>query len=348
MDDVFAQRLPSSRRYGGGIGGMIVLGFFGIFWCTLIGGFDFIAIRDLVAQIASAHFAAAPAHIARSEMTSHRGSKGGTTYGVRFEYTYAVDGSNYRANRYTFNVSSSSDQTWARDAVAAFPVGSERVCYYDPKNPSRAVLAPGIHGSDLMILMFLTPFNIIGGFIISMPFWAWRERRQPAMVAPRVSDNIHGREAYAMRRFNPVVSFMGWFLVTSFAGIFALAIPMGFHPTIAKVVVVWGAGFAIALGLTIYQHFKMKSGCYDLVMDYSSRSVTIPAMHQRKRAEIIPMSEVKEFGIADKLTGTGRNQRVMWQVKLVNRENRNVVVQEGYLESEATRLAETLNAKLKT
>jgi hypothetical protein len=37
----------------------------------------------------------------------------------------------------------------------------------------------------------------------------------------------------------------------------------------------------------------------------------------------------------------------MWQVKLVSRDDRDVVVQEGYLESEATRLAETLNAKLK-
>jgi hypothetical protein len=326
---------------------MIVLGFFGIFWCSLIGGFDYVAIRDLVAQIGSAHFTATPAHIVRSEVTSHRGSKGGTTYGVRFEYTYAVNGSEYRASRYTFNVSSSSDEAWAREAVAAFPAGSERVCYYDPKNPARAVLAPGIHGSDLMILMFLTPFNIIGGFMISMPFWAWRERRQPAIVSPRVADSIHGREAYAMRRFNPIVSFMGWFLVSSFVGIFAVAIPMGFHPTIMKVITVWGTGFAIALGLTISRHFKMKSGCYDLVMDYSSRSITIPAMHQRTRVETIPMSDVREFGIADRLTGTGRNQRVMWQVKLVSRDDRDVVVQEGYLESEATRLAETLNAKLK-
>ena len=71
-------------------------------------------------------------------------------------------------------------------------------------------------------------------------------------------------------------------------------------------------------------------------------------MHQRKSAETIPMSDVKEFGTTDKLTGTGRNQRVMWQVKLVSRENRDVVVQEGYLQSEATRLAATLNAKLRT
>jgi hypothetical protein len=82
-------------------------------------------------------------------------------------------------------------------------------------------------------------------------------------------------------------------------------------------------------------------------MDYSSRSITIPAMHQRTRVETIPMSDAREFGIADRLTGTGRNQRVMWQVKLVSRDDRDVVVQEGYLESEATRLAETLNAKLK-
>jgi len=347
MNDAFAE-LASNRRSGGGIGAVIVLGFFGIFWCTLIGGFDYMAIRELVAQIESADFAAAPAHIIKSQMTSHRGSKGGMSYGVKFEYTYAVNGSDYRANRYTFSTASSSDQTWARDAVAAFPAGSQRVCYYDPKNPARSVLAPGIHGSDLVILMFLTPFNIIAAFMISMPFWAWLDRRRPELVVPRVSDSIHGREGYATKRFNPIVSFLGWLLITSFVGIFAVAFPSGFHPTIARVVVVWGAAFAIALGLAIYRHLKMKSGCYDLVLDYSSRLITIPATRQCKRAETIAMSEVKQFDVADIVTGAGRNRRVMWQVKLVNREDHDVVVQEGYLESDATRLANTLNAKLKT
>jgi hypothetical protein len=348
VNDLLRQRLASNRDGGAGIGGGIILGLFGIFWCSLVGAFDYIAIHTLVLQAASAHYAATPAHIVKSEVTSHRGSKGGTTYGVGFEYTYAVNGTIYRGTRHTFNNSSSSDRDWAREAVAAFPAGSDRVCYYDPQNPERVVLAPGIHGGDLMILMFLTPFNIIATFLICVPIMILLDRRRPATVAPRISDHLHGREAYLMKSYNPIGTFLGTLLVTSFVGIFAVAIPSGFHPSIARVGSVWGMEVAIALGITIYMHLKMKSGRYDLVLDYNSRSITVPPLRQRKISEIVPMADVKQFDTAKVITGVGKNRRTTWQVKLVDRTDRELVVSESYLERNATLLAETLNEKVKS
>ena len=104
----------------------------------------------------------------------------------------------------------------------------------------------------------------------------------------------------------------------------------------------------IALGITIYVHFKTKTGRYDLVLDYNSRSITIPPMHQRNTAEIIPMSEVTLFDAAKVETGSGDDRKTTWQVKLVDRTNREVVVHESYLKPDAKRLADTLNAKLKS
>ena len=346
VNDVLAQRFVSNRT-GSGIGGTIVLAIFGMFWCSLVGAFDFIAIRGLVLQLASAHYVPTPAHIIKSDVVSHRGSKGGTTYGTVFDYTYTVNGAILRGNRYTFNISSSSDRNWANDAVAAFPVGSDRVCYYDPANPTRAVLAPGVHGSDLVILMFLTPFNIIAFFLASLPIWNWREGRRPALVAPRISDPLHGREGYAMLRFNPGGRFLGLLLVMSFVGIFVVIIRARSHPTIAWVLFVWGTAFAVALGVTIYSGLRAKSGRFDLVIDYESRSITIPAMYGRKSVERIPMSDVKGFAIESVVAnGSNRNRNVKWQVKLIDRADGEIVVQEGFWELNARRLSETLNAKL--
>jgi hypothetical protein len=348
VNDLLRQRLASNQSANSGIGGKIILTLFGIFWCSLIGAFDYIAIHTLILQSASAHYTATTAHIMKSGVTTHHSTKGGTTYGVAFEYTYAVNGMIHSSRRYTFNMSSSSDRDWAREAVAAFPEGSDRVCYYDPQNPDRAVLSPGIHGSDLIILMFLTPFNIIAMFLIWVPIMMWMDRRRFAPLAPRISDRLHGREAYLMKSYNPIGTFLGLLMLTSFVGIFGTIFPSGFHTTIARVVSVWGAAFAIALGITIYIHFKTKSGRYDLVLDYNSQSIAVPPLRQRKTVEIVPMSEVKQFDTMRVVSGAGKNQRTTWQVKLVDRTDRELVVNESYLERDATRLAETLNTKLRS
>jgi hypothetical protein len=129
---------------------------------------------------------------------------------------------NYTSDRFTFDKSKSSDSSWARQAVWDFPAGAERTCYYDPKNPARAVLAPGIHGSDITQLMFITPFNIVALFLIAQPFSAWRNRWRSALAPPRVNDRFRNREAYAMTNFKPLVTFVGAFLATSFIGVFVV------------------------------------------------------------------------------------------------------------------------------
>jgi hypothetical protein len=215
-------RFKANRDTNGGRAGSVFLIVFGFFWCSLVGAFDCLIVRSIVPQIASTWFQPTPARILKSEVTTSPGDEGGSTYGVKFQYEYSVNGRSFTGTRYTFDGSKSSDSRWAHDAVAAFPAGSERVCYYDPNNPERAVLAPGLHGSDITQLMFMTPFNIVAGFFIAYPIWAWRDRRAPAMVAPRFVDQVHGREGYTLNQHSPVMTFFGLLLLTSFIGIFAV------------------------------------------------------------------------------------------------------------------------------
>jgi hypothetical protein len=338
-------RLKANREASGGKGGVFLL-IFGVFWCSLVGVFDFLIARSLVLQIASTWYQPTTARILKSETTSNHDSEGGTTHGVKFEYTYSVNGTNYTGTRYTFDGSSSSDSRWAREAVERFPVGSERICYYDPETPERAVLAPGIHGSDITHLMFVTPFNIVAGFFIAYPIWSWRDKRRPAFISPRVSDRIHNREAYGLNNFSPLMTFFGVFFLMSFIGIFAVVFTGGFHPAMLKVLTIWGAGFLFSVGVSVKVYLKTKSGHYDLVFDRNSRTVTVPAVHKRPRAEMIPISEVKTFDVEKIETGSGDDHKITWQVKLRANADREFLLQETHLEPQANRLAATLNAKL--
>jgi len=231
--------------------------------------------------------------------------------------------------------------------VAGFPAGTERICYYDPDNPSRAVLAPGLHGSDITHLMFMTPFNIVALFFIAYPIWSWRERRAPAMLAPRFADRFHGREGYALNQYSPLMTFFGLFLLTSFVGIFVVVFTGGFHPSMTKVVTVWGAGFLIAMGISVWVYLKTQSGKYDLVFDRNSRMITLPAVQKRTAAEMVPMAEVQKFDVEKVETGSGEDHKVTWHLKMVAGEGRETLLREMYVETQAKRLAETLNARLK-
>lgn len=338
-------RLSADRNVEGGARSVLFLVVFGVFWCLIVGIFDLVIARSITRQIASTWFEPAPARILRSEVTASRGSKG-TTYGVKFEYAYSVNGTPYSGTRYTFDGMSSSDSRWAREAVAAFPTGAERTCYFDSKDPARAVLAPGLHGSDITMAMFITPFNIVAGFFILYPIWAWRERRAPAMVAPRFADRLHGREAYGLNQYSPLMTFLGTFFIASFLGIFVVVFTGGFHPTMMKAVTVWGAGFVIAGGTSVYVYLKARSGRYDLVFDRTAQMITVPAVQKRQTVEMIPIAEVKKFDVEKVENGSGDDHKVTWQVKMLAGEGREVLLQKGCLEKQAKRLAETLNARL--
>ena len=340
MDDALRERPKESRT------GSVFLLIFGLFWCTLVGVFDFLILRSLIPQIASTWFAATPARIIKSEVTHSRGSKG-STHGVAFEYTYTVNGTTYTSDLFGFDKMSSSDSAWARRAVADFPAGSERTCYYDPKNPTRAVLSKGIRGSDITIVMFLTPFNIVAVVLLSVPFFMWRERRRPDFVPPRVVDRFQGREAYAMNNYSPITTFFGVFFITSFLGIFLVAFPFGFHPSIPQVTTIWGTGFAISIAVAIVTGNRIRSGRYDFVIDRASQIATIPAMHKRSSREILSLSQIKNIDMTEVRSGSGDDEKKSWQVKLHTNDNREFLLRDASTEAEAQRLTRTLNAKIR-
>jgi hypothetical protein len=68
----------------------------------------------------------------------------GRNYGAQLWYEYYVQGTRYVAEDYRVGGNSSPFQDVARAAVIRYPVGGAVKVYYDPANPSKAVLEPGL------------------------------------------------------------------------------------------------------------------------------------------------------------------------------------------------------------
>src|SRR5579859_5908632 len=153
---------------------------FGLLWSGLVGALDFKLVGELSRQFQSAKFPSATGQITRSQVTTHRGSKGGVTYGVAISYEFTVDDKAFVSSRYRYNASmSSSGSRWARATVQSHPLGSAVTVFYNPANPSEALLAPGIGGEDFLALLFMTPFNLIVLGIWWLPLAAARQRYLP-------------------------------------------------------------------------------------------------------------------------------------------------------------------------
>ena len=84
------------------------------------------------------------------------------TYAPRIRYRYTVAGREYLGQQYDFAGGSSSDSSYAERAVSENPPGKAVTVYYDPGNPSQAILHLEAPGISYCMLLFLQPFILIG------------------------------------------------------------------------------------------------------------------------------------------------------------------------------------------
>jgi hypothetical protein len=108
--------------------------------------------------------------------TPRRGTSGGGSYVPMIVYEYQVDGKVYRGQRYSFGTQVGTGFTGiASRVVDRYPEGSAVDVYYNPENPSEAVLkrsAGGSWGNLLMVVVLAAAAVIVlvrfGG--VRLPF----------------------------------------------------------------------------------------------------------------------------------------------------------------------------------
>lgn len=146
----------------------ILVAAFLCFLTLFMGAVDWLLLRDYGPQLRTGSFSQVKGQLLKAERTLVRSSKGAIHYGLACEYQYTVAGQNYRGDRYRFGQIRSQKTQWIDDFLSAHPTGSTLDVSYNPTQPAESVLLPGLQGSDLALILFLSPFHAaaLGG-------WCW-------------------------------------------------------------------------------------------------------------------------------------------------------------------------------
>ncbi len=141
------------------------VGLFAGLFLTLIGVilFYFLGMGVVVNLSTASGWHEVPCRVLHSQLLTHRGDDS-TTYSVDIFYRYQVGDITYHSNSYGFMGGSSSGTKGKRKILAAYPSGSEALCYVNPADPVEAVLDRGFH--PLYLLSFLPLLLVLVGVLV--------------------------------------------------------------------------------------------------------------------------------------------------------------------------------------
>jgi hypothetical protein len=285
-----AHPTPPAARSVFGVTGCVVL-VFALFWSlvTLVG--DFLFVREAVRQFQTLGHASVEGRVTKCQVTEDAGEDG-PTYGIDVEYAYQVAGQPYTSDRVR------DLPMWGRGSAMRFaddhPPGSRVTVFYDPDDPSDAVLEPGVGGAELFQLLFLLPFNVImlglglglgrAAIFGEPPAGDW----PPGVRFFETGDELRVRFV----KTTPAAAALAVLMGGGFFGAFGVALGAGMPPPAAAVIAVWllilgGAAFA-------YRRVsrRIASGKGDLVIDRAGRTLTLPQSFGRAEPLTMPFADV--------------------------------------------------------
>lgn len=273
----------------------VFLAFFACFWSALVLLFDGMAGHGLWKQFESSHYPFITGRITHSEVTRHRGRKG-TSYGVNIQYHYVVSDRPFDGTRYRWGTSF-SDYNWAMNTVSEHPVGSQTRVYFNPDNPEDAVLSADLEGGDLMLLLFLIPFNMV-----MVGLWtavgAWLRQRIFHPIAGGVKIILDGlRTNIRLPQYGPLVWGMVATGALSFVSIFIVGFSTSFRPSIPIACLVLLLVIAAGVAGYLWQWTKIHSGDDDLILDETSATIALPETYGRKEHLTVARSEIEKLTV---------------------------------------------------
>lgn len=138
---------------------------FTVIWCGIVGLAAFFAVSAIVQGIRAGDWPQAMGQVVFSRVKT-AGSGEDTRYKPLIRYRYFVAGRSYESDRYSFDGFVDEGYRAATRIVANYPAEQFVIVYYDPEDPSLAVLNPEIPGGALLGLYFLQPFLLAGAGLL--------------------------------------------------------------------------------------------------------------------------------------------------------------------------------------
>ncbi|MEM9942641.1 MAG: DUF3592 domain-containing protein [Planctomycetota bacterium] len=267
-----------------------------LFWTLIVGFFDVITGRNMWNQIGTRSFESVPGIILSSEVESHYDSDSGTNYRPKIKYEYVVNNQKLVNDSIRYGETSSND-SYAKEFIDQHPVGSETTVFFDPQNPSDSVLETGIQGSDLFLLVFLTPFNIImvGGWILVFYFGRRAVRSKDSGYHKFKDDGVEIR--IQQPSIPTIAVFFIALLGTCFFSTFIVGFGFGFHVSLNVMLMVWSLVLGFSFAMTAWFRFRAKSSKNELVFHRFHRTLKLPVTKNRLEPVSYSVEEIESVDV---------------------------------------------------
>lgn len=137
---------------------------------------------------ANREFVETPCTVLDRRVVEERGEDG-PRYRPEIKIQYQLGDESYHTWTYDVHGSAFSDQQQARRITDRFQPGQQTVCWYDPADPSVAILIRGFSWWNWLALIVPIPFVIVGGagFVFTLVQWGTSAERRSA-IARRAAD----------------------------------------------------------------------------------------------------------------------------------------------------------------
>jgi hypothetical protein len=268
--------------------------FFTAIWSAFVVFFDVRGARDLGRQFESLNYPYVMGVVTSSKVATHRGSKGSVSYSPDIHYRYTVDNRPYNASCLRF-MSQFSDYNWATDTVAAHPAGSQIRVYFNPSDPQDALLSPDIEGIDLLMLLFLMPFNLV-----MAAFWtatgSWLRERIFKPEAGGVLIIVDGPRTYIrLPQYSALLWTMIAMCVVSIFSLFLFGFASHFRPSIPTSLTAFVLVLGVGAWVYLRQWRKIHSGDDDLILDDNSATIGLPETFGRTQRVLVNRSQIEKL-----------------------------------------------------
>ncbi len=285
----------AGEERAGLLAGLGIVGFFGIFvvgWTALTVTVTSLVVSSALNQLRAEDFPTVTGRILESRVETHRDSEGDLTYHAELRYVYEVDGTRHESDRYRYGLLGMSTRGHAQRIVDRHPPDSEVEVFYDPNDPAEALLHPGIEGQDLVLGLFLTPFNVVMLIMLYVVGTVALHRVRPPVAAGVRLQETGRRTRFRIVSMPPILSGLLAIAGVTFASIFPVLFTAGFDPPIHVVAIIWGVALGIGLAVWARGTVAIAFGEKDLVIDHDAGTLRLPKTFGRKRFVEVPLADV--------------------------------------------------------
>jgi hypothetical protein len=255
-------------------------------WTGLIGPGTYVLLKTTAQQHFALKYATTQGLINSSEVG--RGSM--IRRGVEIEYNYTVNGRKYTGHRFRYDDHNAALE-W-EVTVEEFPRSSHRKVYYNPENPADSVLQASVNGDDLLLLLFALPLDVMTctlwrGLISQI----WERRRVRRAGGLRILKRP-GLTRVWLGETSAIAAGCYAMAAGAFVASFPIVIVAGFQPSLEIMKVTWAVVMAVGAAVFVWRLYRKWSGIYDLRINQTAQTVTLPQTAGRPEPLAISRGEI--------------------------------------------------------